>query len=136
MRSQYIALLALVFVVLIVGMVFMDAGEGSLLPTVRQVSNEQGSTVDLTGSKGALLFLLSAVVLGSIAGMAVPLYLVMWFLNREVVKVQSQQPEPLLLSMSPQGNTVGAALANNVFYIVVGVGFLMTLAVIGLLILT
>ncbi len=137
MRTSVVALLAVVFIGLIVGLIFMDSGEGSsILPLKRQVSNDAGSTVDLTGTKGAMLFLLSAVVLGSIGGMAVPLALLLWIVNREVSKVQNQQPEPLLLSMSPQGNSIGAALVNNAFYLIVGAGFLMTLIVIALLIVT
>lgn len=137
MRTSVVALLAVVFIGLIVGLIFMDSGEGnSILPLKRQVSNDAGSTVDLTGTKSAMLALLSLVVLGSIGGMAVPLALLLWIVNREVSKVQSQEPEPLLLSMSPQGNSIGAALVNNAFYLIVGAGFLMTLIVIALLIVT
>lgn len=134
MRTSVVALLAVVFIGLIVGLIFMDSGEGSsILPLKRQVSNDAGSTVDLTGTKGAMLFLLSAVVLGSIGGMAVPLALLLWIVNREVSKVQNQQPEPLLLSMSPQGNSVGAMIANNAFAIIVLLGIFMTALIIGLL---
>ncbi|KAB2903433.1 MAG: hypothetical protein KJ064_20650 [Anaerolineae bacterium] len=131
MRTSVVALLGAVFVVLIVGLFF--SASDNVLPTVQQVSSPEASTQDVTGTKGALLALLIVVVTGSIASMGAALYAILWFLNREVNRVQMQEPEPLLLTMSTQGNSLGAALANNAFIIVALLGLVMTVAVIVLL---
>lgn len=130
-RSSVVALLGAVFIVLMIGLLF-SASE-NVLPTVQQVSSPDASTQDVTGTKGALLALLIVVVVSSVAAMGATIYGVLWFLNREVNRVQNQQPEPLLLTMTPQGNSLGSALANNAFLIVAGLGLLMTLVVIVLL---
>lgn len=131
MRTSVVALLGAVFVVLIVGLLF--SASDNVLPTVQQVSSPEASTQDVTGTKGALLALLIVVVTGSIASMGAALYAILWFLNREVNRVQMQEPEPLLLTMSTQGNSLGAALANNAFIIVALLGLVMTVVVIVLL---
>jgi hypothetical protein len=131
MRTSVVALLGAVFVVLIVGLFF--SASDNVLPTVQQVSSPEASTQDVTGTKGALLALLIVVVTGSIASMGAALYAILWFLNREVNRVQMQEPEPLLLTMSTQGNSLGAALANNAFIIVALLGLVMTVAAIVLL---
>jgi hypothetical protein len=126
MRSSIVAFFGVVFVILMIGLVFTTADNS--IPFARQITNEAGSTIDISGGQGAMLALLSAVVLGGIGTMAGTLYAILWFLNREVARVQVQEPEPILLSMSlEEERTIGSSLANNSFLIVVALGGLMTI---------
>lgn len=113
MKNSTLVLLGLIFLGLLIGLSF-TGGDTNLLPMARQVSNPQASTLDLTSDKGAQLTILSVLVIGSVVGMGATLYGAVWYLNRQVTLVKQEPAHPFdLLSLSTEGNTLGAALSRN-----------------------
>lgn len=122
-----------IFILLMVGLVF-TASSGVEPPFSRQISNAEASTIDLTDNQGALLALMLIVVPGLIVGMAIPMYILLGFLNKNVAEAQQRPPQPmnLLAPLSSAGSeatnpaeALNTTLADNAMLIVAGLGGLM-----------
>lgn len=124
-----------VVALLLVGLFFTASGVP--LPQTRQLSNPEGSALDVTADQGTLLALLVLGVPALILGMAIPLYVGTWFFNREINRAQNQANQPVeLLQLGAPEAAPTAVLANNAFMIVVGVGVLMVAIVVAILLAT
>lgn len=133
MRGSVLALIVGVVVLLLVGLFFTTSGG---LPIKEQVSSPEASTARMTSDEGVLFAIMVVGVLGAIGMMAVTIYIVMYFMNREIARVQQQPAQQFeLLSMGPRGNTTGALLANNALYIVIGAGMIMTAVALAVILL-
>jgi len=125
---------------LLVGLFFTAIGVS--LPQTRQVNNAEGSTLDITSEQGAPLALLVLGVPGLIVGLAIPLYITLWYLNREVKKAELMPNQPMELlqigggGASEQNVPITTLLLNNALAIVVGLGVVMVGIVVVILLAT
>lgn len=133
MRLSILTLLGTVFVLLIIGLLFSSGAVH--LEGTRQITNPEGSTLDMTDNQGAMLVALAVVVLGSTFGMGVAIYAIFWFLSWSVNRVQQEPNQPVKLLAVGGGEQVSVTelVANNALYIVIGLGGAMTLIVLILL---
>lgn len=135
MNRTIVLLLGGVFALLLVGLFFTAVGAPAFYTP--QVNSPEASTGQITGNQGILLALLILGVPGIIVGMGVSMYFVFWFLNREVTIVQQQPEQPF--ELLPAGTTIKTAqfgIANNAFFIILGLGLVMTIVTLLALVLT
>lgn len=135
MKLSVVGIFVGIFVLLMVGL-FFSTGGGEMSMT-RQITNPEGSTLDMTDNQGAMLALLSAVITGSIFGMGATLYVIFWFLNRNVTRAQEapNQPMELLAIGNNEEVSMTSLVANNALLIVGGLGAGMILLVVAVLLL-
>ena len=119
MNRTALGIMAAVFVLLVVGLFFTtSSGDLSL---ARQVENAEGSTLDVTSNQGALIAIVTMVVIGSVFGMGGTIYGIFWFLNREVTIVQQQPDQGFpLLTPGEQGPVIGSFVEDNFKLILIG----------------
>lgn len=123
-KNPVLALLGLVFATLFVGLIFTQLGD-SIVPIVEQTSTPESSTGNFTDDQSVQFAILIFLVVGSVVGMGVSLYIISWVLSREVIKAQEQPETPFeLLSFSTETeeNTLGKALTDNALPLVIALG--------------
>jgi hypothetical protein len=104
-----------------------------IIPGIRlQTNNPEASVVSVTPDKGALFFIYSAIVLGSVVGMGATLAILFWFLNRQVVEVKQMPNHGFeFTSLNPaRPNSLGDVITRHpAITIVVVIGLIVVLSI-------
>jgi hypothetical protein len=123
LKNSLFILVVILFLGLIGGAALASGDAG--LPLLRQVSNENASTIDSTPEKSQLLALAVLVTVGSLVGMGVGLAGLFYFLNRQVKTSGEVESKPFDFSLETEGNSLGAVIQQNAFMIALTVGLLL-----------
>ena len=85
------------------------------VPGVRiQTNNPEASVTAVTPDKGAIFFLFTAIVLGSLVGMGVTIALIFWLLSKGVTKVRQMPDEGFDFTLNASSpNSIGGLLTRR-----------------------
>lgn len=133
MKTSTVAIAGLIFAVLLIGGLFTLGVID--LPVVKQVTSPDASTSVTTDTKLTQFALVTVGALGGIISIGAGLSIMLWAINRANARLQAAPDNPLSFSLKPEGNSIGAFLQKNSFFvsIAVGLGLLLTFIVIAAL---